>query len=105
MRTLRPLRRSSSRIQRWVQDQQKRLSGEPSPDDSPEATDEKDTPTAAPGGQPWLAYTDTSGAASTRRNTEEDDDGVSVADSFVVIDEALSNALRNASVTQVSDFT
>lgn len=89
-----------------MQDQQKRLSGEPSPDDSPEATDEKDTPNAASSaGHPWLAYTDTSGAASTRRNTAEEEDGASVDDSFVVIDEALSNALRNASVTQVSDFT
>lgn len=101
---LRPLHRSPSRIQRWVQDQQKRLSGEPEPEASPESTDEKLATSAAPsGGHPWLAYPDVGAAPSSKLNAEEEDDEASIADSFVVIDEELSNVLRNASVTQVSD--
>ncbi|KAI0347735.1 hypothetical protein BDW22DRAFT_14445 [Trametopsis cervina] len=54
----RPLRRSSSRIQRWIHDQQKRLSTG-STDDGSETSQDTDVPTASGSGQQshaWLAY-------------------------------------------------
>lgn len=103
MHTLRPLRRSSSRIQRWVQDQQKRLSGDST--DAPDTPDATVAPAASSGCHPWLAYPGMGKLAAGLPRDEEGaaSDVASLAESFVVIDAELSNVLRNASVTQVSD--
>ena len=117
LRTLRPLRRSSSRIQRWVQDQQKRLSGDETiGDDSEEddlATPATAAPLAASGCNPWMAYPDMRKPSHVpsendeyKRNASEREIPKDAYEAegmdYVVIDTELSNALRNASVTQVS---
>lgn len=82
--TFRPLRRSSSRIQRWVQDQQKRHStGESAEADSPSACA---TPAAASGCHPWLAYPQ----LTVSRPPEDNVEAVITLDdeSFVVVSEA-----------------
>ena len=82
---MRPLRRSSSRIQRWVQDQQKRHSGG-DPTDSCGAYDdasETDSPSSASNCNPWLAYPHLSGPTLAT----ERDDLSTVAESYVFVEE------------------
>lgn len=85
---LRPLRRSSSRIQRWVQDQQKRNSSGDT-DGAPDSQSACDTPDAASGCHPWLAYPH----LTVRRSTEDNADVVNLDDDdFVFVDEHTTDA-------------
>ena len=78
--TFRPLRRSSSRIQRWVQDQQKRHSS--GDDVAPDSPSTSDAPDVASGCHPYLAYPH----LTLQRPSEEDEDAIDLDDEFVYID-------------------
>ncbi|KIP10109.1 hypothetical protein PHLGIDRAFT_115744 [Phlebiopsis gigantea 11061_1 CR5-6] len=90
---LRSLRRSSSRIQRWVQDQQKRYSS--GDDVAPDPPSASDAPDAASGCHPYLAYPH----LALPRPSEEDEDVITLDDDFVHIDS------DDARVTEVVDLS
>lgn len=102
---LRPLRRSSSRIQRWVQDQQKRHSGGESTDSaSGGGSDSTESPASASGCNPWLAYPHLN-ASTVVEQEQEHDDLSTVEESFVLVNEgeelAADGGTVDAVVTQV----
>jgi hypothetical protein len=80
--TFRPLRRSSSRIQRWVQDQQKRHSAGESISDASDASTVRDTTAEASDSQPWL-----NAPSVTVQCPLEDSGHVVTLDDFVMVDE------------------
>ena len=78
--SFRPLRRSSSRIQRWVQDQQKRHSAGESAEG---ALDAIPVPVVAPEGQQWRAAPE----LTVQRPSLDGEDAVMLDDGFVFVEE------------------